>query len=699
MSISRLPSALVLSRRRVGLACLAIAAMMATTVQIDLNAANPSATLDQWANLDNAWVNGNLGASKSTYFEGDSIPYRLRFDNLPLTTHHVIIEWDTTKASKHAIDYLTTFNRLVGKVPNAPNPPLNPCANVSNCVYATNSTFGIPVDPQVSGAGVTQAAGNFTIWGGTITGVSAYAYNDGAGFVGDKSARIDIAFTATRANPVISWGGRIATRKDWGNNNSAVAISGSPYHTRLADLDGAGGNQDRSLSAAAVIFPALINITKEVRTSAGSDTGIDAQAFQFTGSGQVAGSLSLYDDGSIDNPDATPKSGSIELLLFGNSNQEVVTESVYGSFDQTASCQITEAGLGGGAVTGAGIVKTVTPVEGMVVDCTFFNKIKAATLTVIKTVVNNNGGTAQASAFTIHVISGGTDYANEGGVASPGKAYTLSAGTYVVSESSLPTGYSSDGITGDCNAAGSITLAAGDNKTCTITNNDVSPSLTLKKIVSNTHGGNAKAEDFTLTATGPSTLSGKPAAGQDSITGNVDAGSYTLSESTVPTGYTAAGPYSCVVGAGSPVVSNSLTLAPGDVATCTITNNDSPAVVTPTTSQKAILHDSIHLTGIRPLNPGPSSANITFRLYTDAACTVAASNTAYPAGYVEQVAITYSGSNTVGDASTSSGFLTSQPGGTFFWKVTYSGDANNGPKTTSCGGAADERAVITLSGS
>ena len=42
---------------------------------------------------------------------------------------------------------------------------------------------------------------------------------------------------------------------DWGSGNSAGGISGSPYHTRLISLDGSGGNQDRSLSAAAVAAP------------------------------------------------------------------------------------------------------------------------------------------------------------------------------------------------------------------------------------------------------------------------------------------------------------------------------------------------------------------------------------------------------------------------------------------------------------
>src|SRR6266508_3748558 len=118
-------------------------------------AANPSANLDQCANDpapspstngcdSNAsqWVNGNLGASKALYFEGDSIPYRMRFDNLSLASHTVTIERDTTKSGKHALDYIDTFKQ---SVLNA-----NPCLGVSGCSAFT--TFPIPADPQVTGA-------------------------------------------------------------------------------------------------------------------------------------------------------------------------------------------------------------------------------------------------------------------------------------------------------------------------------------------------------------------------------------------------------------------------------------------------------------------------------------------------------------------------------------------------------------------
>src|SRR5262249_54894034 len=232
------------------------------------DAGNPSATLDQCANDPfpspntdgcsanaNDWVNGNLGSSKASYFEGDSVPYRLRLDNLSLASHTVTIEWDTTKSDKHAIDYLTTFNRTVATA--------NPCLGVSGCNPGTFTTFAIPADPQVTGGGVTPVAGSFRLYGGTITSLSAYSYANGTGFTGDKSARITITFTPSVANPVLVWGGHISTRSDWGQSNSAVSISGSPYHTRLIDLDGSGGNQDRSLSADAVVFPGSITIIKQ----------------------------------------------------------------------------------------------------------------------------------------------------------------------------------------------------------------------------------------------------------------------------------------------------------------------------------------------------------------------------------------------------------------------------------------------------
>lgn len=91
-------------------------------------------------------------------------------------------------------------------------------------------------------------------------------------------------------------------------------------------------------------------------------------------------------------------------------------------------------------------------------------------LRVIKLVVNTGGGTAVASNFNVHVKLSGTDVSGSPtvGTSVPGTSYALAAGTYVVSEDTN-TGY---GVTfsGDCNSSGSVTLSAGDDKTCTIIN-------------------------------------------------------------------------------------------------------------------------------------------------------------------------------------------------------------------------------------
>ena len=98
-----------------------------------------------------------------------------------------------------------------------------------------------------------------------------------------------------------------------------------------------------------------------------------------------------------------------------------------------------------------------------------------ATLKVIKQVVNDNGGTKTSGDFSIFVKQGTAHVTGSPAAGSAaGVTFTLSAGTYAVGEndpSSL--GYTMEGISGDCSSSGTIALAAGENKICTITNNDI----------------------------------------------------------------------------------------------------------------------------------------------------------------------------------------------------------------------------------
>jgi hypothetical protein len=109
-----------------------------------------------------------------------------------------------------------------------------------------------------------------------------------------------------------------------------------------------------------------------------------------------------------------------------------------------------------------------------------------ATLHVIKQVMNNGGGTAIASNFILHVENSGADVSGSpaAGTVAPGTSYSLSAGTYVVSEN-VSTSYMQS-FSGACNSSGSVTLFANDNKTCTITNAYIPPVLTPTSTPSST---------------------------------------------------------------------------------------------------------------------------------------------------------------------------------------------------------------------
>ena len=210
---------------------------------------------------------------------------------------------------------------------------------------------------------------------------------------------------------------------------------------------------------------------------------------------------------------------------------------------------------------------------GEEVTCTFTNT-KRVSLTLNKVVINDNGGTAVESDWTL--TANGTDDNDLSGPGAPGNSDVTSSNllpdTFALSESTGPDGYTASAwvCTGTGQQTGaSIALDPGESAVCTITNTDDAPSLTLVKVVINDDGGKAVIADFTLSANGPTSISGP---GGVSSGPSFDAGSYDLSETTV-NGYSAS-PWVCE-GDGTQNGAN-ITLGLGDSATCTITNNDIP---------------------------------------------------------------------------------------------------------------------------
>ena len=95
-------------------------------------------------------------------------------------------------------------------------------------------------------------------------------------------------------------------------------------------------------------------------------------------------------------------------------------------------------------------------------SCTLTNHDLQAYITVIKEVINDNGGTAQPDDFNL-TLAGNPVVS---GVANP-----VDPGTYF-SDETLLSGYTFEGYTSDCATDGNTTVALGESKTCTLTNND-----------------------------------------------------------------------------------------------------------------------------------------------------------------------------------------------------------------------------------
>jgi hypothetical protein len=237
-------------------------------------------------------------------------------------------------------------------------------------------------------------------------------------------------------------------------------------------------------------------------------------------------------------------------------------------------------------------------------------------LTLVKKVVNDNGGTAQADAWTL-TAAGPVTISGVNGSAAVTNA-VVQIGTYALSESPGPAGYTPSQYScvkngGSAVSGNSITLAAGDVATCTITNDDQTAHLTLTKVVDNTNGGTKTVNDFPLTATGSTTtitgVSGTPAVTNVAV----PAGTYALTEQT-QSGYTAS-LWSCTGGSQS---GSSIILALGDSATCTITNTAQQAYVI---VNKVVINDN-----------GGSAAPDDFKLTLDGKATTSGTKVAVNPG-------------------------------------------------------------------
>ena len=212
------------------------------------------------------WNNGNANSSKAHFVEGYSQAYRLVMTDLPIGPHNVKLEWDTTSGGKHAIDFLTHYQRLL------PHTAIfGHAAETINPLLGLASSFNAPTTSPIPAPSNATAAGAFnalpanerlmTIYNGSIQGMS-YVYEEPL-TNSNALSQLQINFTAacpgsnpscTTTTVVFAWGGHLARSTDWGLGQSAGNIQGASYHMRFAGLDGSGGAlQSKQLDTSAVV--------------------------------------------------------------------------------------------------------------------------------------------------------------------------------------------------------------------------------------------------------------------------------------------------------------------------------------------------------------------------------------------------------------------------------------------------------------
>jgi predicted ribosomally synthesized peptide with SipW-like signal peptide len=181
---------------------------------------------------------------------------------------------------------------------------------------------------------------------------------------------------------------------------------------------------------------------------------------------------------------------------------------------------------------------------------------RSASLKVTKIVVNNNGGNKTVSNFTLFVDNGTVTQQVTSGSTTP-----LSPGNYRVEEAGS-SGYQAT-FSGDCNIEGNVTLAPGDNKSCTLTNTELPAHITLIKQVT---GNAAPPSSFSMRVDGTLVPTGTSFA----VTSNTP---HTITED-------AKSGFHFVSITGSPecpaALGGTATLSEGEAITCTITNAANP---------------------------------------------------------------------------------------------------------------------------
>jgi hypothetical protein len=321
-----------------------------------------------------------------------------------------------------------------------------------------------------------------------------------------------------------------------------------------------------------------------------------------------AGSTLITADGAPGSP------GSVISLINGaqscNVFWQVGTSTTIGSYSDFVGNILamesitlkTGAKVTGRVLARSGAVTLDTNTIALSVCAIGETATSTSTLHVVKHVDNTKGGNAVAANFIMHIEGSNASSSSFAG-SETGTDVTLGAGSYSVTETGLPTGYSesaSDGCSG--------TIVVGINPVCTITNTyspSVTPTAILHVVKTVVGGPKSGPLDFpALFVDGGQVVSG--------AANTLAPGSYTVSEAIDPN-YTQKFSDNCANG--------NITLVSDDDVTCTITNtyNTPSSAVSSSSGGGGIIRVAPLLDVVKIPNPlslpgGPGLVTYTYTL-------------------------------------------------------------------------------------
>lgn len=556
------------------------------------------------------WDNGTINQNNGLYRMGDFVPFRAELTGLQAgQTYTLRMGFRAVHNGLHSYDYLGTYDArsLATEVV--------PCGGIT-----------IPTGPHACGTGPTPGApsirpipedarttfpdgshpprnGHVSAWGATLSDVAQHVCAH-CGVIGPNTGgtvhrQFDITFTAHGSTVLLAWGGHVARARDWGFGRTyAEAGSGAAgFQMYLQQVHQQGGGnfstgtvaRDMNVNAtgrpSAFSTEATFTPNPPPTVLVGQEVTDRATLTAATGSPPkpVSGRVRFFVCGPPPLPDLPTTGGcpsptgrdldtsEVQRLGTANGFAEITFHpEVAGRYCFRAEFEPDPMGYYSQRAHTDGTNECFTAVEARIRLTKLCDPTDDRGL--FNLLFNNTLLGAPNVACGESRPPAGTPY------------FDTTAGTHTVGEAAGTGTSLTDYETtfgGNC-AGGSITLGVGETRTCEITNTRVTPpppppppppaSLTLRKVcVPTTDPGvfelrvdEAPVADLRC---GESTAA---PVGVAPVT-------HTVSEAGVPP--TNLADYTTVI-SGDCAASGSITLAPGQPATCIITNTRRP--VTPT---------------------------------------------------------------------------------------------------------------------